>query len=224
MARTTSTEMKKPRKGVSRKKGPASAKTGKRSQLKRESASSKNRIDRRKKSAQKKDERRSVRDQHPERKEVQKARKRKKTREKGPSLFTRAIRAVVRGIGFVCEKIRHFLTFRNTMITLIVLCVFFILFQIASIYALSNKVSDLQNTLTTVEGEVDSKEGRLISSSDIKEVEKSAREYGMTEAKPSQYIYETYSQKNLNTGVTPGLYDYLAMFREVREGYLWPNN
>ena len=102
-------------------------------------------------------------------------------------------------------------------------CCLGVLFQSSTILSLNAQVSDKQQELSDVQSEIDSKEGQLISGADLKNIEAQARALGMTEATSSQYIYETSSAKNLNNqGKQPGLYEYLSMFRQIREGNLWP--
>ncbi|MGI6108253.1 MAG: septum formation initiator family protein [Eubacteriaceae bacterium] len=109
------------------------------------------------------------------------------------------------------------------VLILVFICAIGILFQSSTILSLNKEVSSLEQELQDAKSEVDSKKGRLISSTDLNSIEAQARALGMTEATSSQYVYETSSAKNLNnSGKQPGLYEYLSMFRQIREGNLWP--
>lgn len=152
-----------------------------------------------------------------------KSQKEKKARKKkGPGLLTRALRGIAGAISRCFQAIRRNARPSNVILVVAFILLLGLLFLRSTTYSLNQQVYELEQELTQVQGEIDSKEGQLISSADIKEVEEKARALGMTEAKPGQYIYESYSQKNISNGDLPGFTDYLSMFKEIRENMLWP--
>lgn len=153
----------------------------------------------------------------------QKNPKEKKARKKkGPNLLTRALRGLAGMISRGWQAIRQNARPSSVILVVAFILLLGLLFLRSTTYSLNQQVYELEQELTQVQGEIDSKEGQLISSADIKEVEEKARALGMTEAKPGQYIYESYSQKNISNGELPGFTDYLSMFKEIRENMLWP--
>lgn len=154
---------------------------------------------------------------------TKKSKKKKfKKKKKGPSLWVRALRGLVNLFSRFFQAIRRNARPSNVILAAGFILLLGLLFARSATYTLNQQVYELEQELSQVQGEIDSKEGQLISSADIKEVEEQARALGMTEAQPGQYIYESYSQKNISNGELPGFADYLSMFREIREGMLWP--
>lgn len=103
------------------------------------------------------------------------------------------------------------------------LALFILLCLRSYIVVLNRDVQNLQTELSEINSEIDSKNGRLISNTDLKEVEAKARSYGMSEAQPSQYVYETAAKKQKNiTNKQVGLYDYITFFVQLRNEGLWP--
>lgn len=114
---------------------------------------------------------------------------------------------------------------RNLFLKLIGLfCILIILLFFQShIVRLNEDVRTLQSELDTINAEIDSKNGRLISNTDLKTIEAQARSYGMTEAQPNQYVYETAAKKQKNiSNNNVGLYDYISFFVQIRSEGLWP--
>lgn len=90
---------------------------------------------------------------------------------------------------------------------------------------LNEDIRNLQSDLDFVTSQIDSKNGQIMSSADLKAIESEARALGMTEADPSQYVYETAARKqSVITDSPVGLYDYLEFFQQVRNERLWPLN
>ncbi len=109
-------------------------------------------------------------------------------------------------------------------VSLFLLTVIFLLLH-SWIYQLNIEIKQLQDQLNTVQAEIDDKDGRLHSSTNLKEIEAQARSYGMKEATNDQYIYESAAKKQTvlpNTSV--GLIDYLNFFTQYRDRFLWGLN
>lgn len=110
---------------------------------------------------------------------------------------------------------------------LLLICVFAVtlcfLFLRSWTISLNKDVTQLQQQLTEVNAEIDSKNGRFVSNADLQAIEAQARALGMTEARPEQFVYETAAKKQTVLSDSPvGLYNYLSFFRQVRNGNLWP--
>lgn len=98
-----------------------------------------------------------------------------------------------------------------------------LLFIRSWIVSLNEDVRYLQSELDTINAEIDSKSGRLISNADLKSIEAQARALGMKEADPSQYVYESAAKKQTTLSNSPvGLYDYISFLIQLRNENLWP--
>lgn len=98
-----------------------------------------------------------------------------------------------------------------------------LLFIRSYIVSLNEDVRYLQNELDNINSEIDSKNGRLISNADLKSIESQARALGMTEASPTQYVYESAAKKQTVISDSPvGLYDYISFLVQIRNENLWP--
>lgn len=87
--------------------------------------------------------------------------------------------------------------------------------------SLNEEVRVLQKELNQVQSEVDSKNGKLMGTANLTQIEEQAKALGMAAAQPSQYVYETAAQKDAEERRI-GIYDYIHFYDLVREEDLWP--